>query len=81
MVRTFRRYSCRSDAPGVTKQIASGTETARSPCRRAISAAAKSRLRFSGMSSRWSSARIAYRQPDAPTMPDRRVSRSRTHIS
>src|SRR2546425_320304 len=81
MVRTFRRYSWRSDALRGTKQIASGTDTARKPRRRASSAAPKSRLRSSGTNCLCSSARIAYRQPDAPTIPDTCVSRSRTHIS
>src|SRR5213593_1024645 len=81
MVLTFRRYSWRSDAPRGTKHTASGTDTARRPCSRAVSAAAKSRLRASGTSSICSLARIAYRHPDAPTIPYTFVSRSRVHIS
>ena len=81
IVRTLRRYSWRSDAPRGTKQRAAGTDTARRPCSRAVSAAAKSRLNSSGIKPMCRSARIAYRHPDAPTIPDTAVSMSRIHIS
>ncbi len=81
MVRTLRRYSWRSDALRGTKQIASGTDTARSPCSRVVRAAAKSRLSASGTWPMCRPARIAYRHPDAPTIPCTFVSRSRTLIS
>src|SRR5207302_230437 len=81
IVRTLRRYSLRSDGTRGTVQTALSTDTARNPCSRASSAAAKSRLMSSGSTRKWMGARTAWKHPAAPGIPATRVSSRRTHMS